>query len=125
MGVGSTPVQVAACIKRAAADLRTDPGLIIWTYPQGDHYLPHTPLKYQGGVLRLIQQSGPTVATVCAGIRYEMYRRDRPMCAVAFENLEPTTERLSLSNIEECANRALNRANRIIESESGAVQKLF
>lgn len=120
--VGHSPIDVAQGMLAATDVVSTTPNLLLWVYPQGDHFLPNAPLVFQPGVERLRRRISD-IPTYSVGIRYAMYRRDRPACAVAFARVP--TGASEISEFEQCSRDAMDRADRILEMHASEITKIF
>ena len=122
LSVGDDAASVALGLRRAARLLKGSDQVLVWTYPQGDHILPGTPLLFRPGVAALLRRT-PQTPVVCAGIRYEMFRRDLPMCAIGFEVVPPDSR--DLAGLALATERALDAARGLIEGAAPSVRKRF
>lgn len=122
LSVGNDTASVDLGLRRAAHLLTGCDPILVWTFPQGDYIIPGAPLVFRPGVAALLRRA-PQTAVVCAGIRYEMFRRDLPMCAVGFEVVPP--EARDLGGLVLATERALVTARGLIERAAPSVRKRF
>jgi hypothetical protein len=122
ISVGETPIEVARGVGRAAECLSQSQNTLLWCFPQGDHHLESCALVFQRGVSHVIARCSQ-VPVVCAGIRYTMYRQDRPMCAVAFETSQDGDR--SLMALESTCRIAMERATDVLAVASVSIPKRF
>ena len=122
LSVGGDAASVDLGLRRAARLLEGTDRVLVWTFPQGDYIIPGTPLVFRPGVTALLRRA-PQTAVVCAGIRYEMFRRDLPMCAIGFEVVRPDAR--DLAGLVLATERALHTARGLIEHAAPSVRKRF
>lgn len=122
ISVGQTPIDVARGVGRAAECMSRSQRTLLWCFPQGDHYLESQTLTFQRGVSHIIVRCSQ-VPVVCAGVRYAMFRRDRPMCAVAFETAQDGDR--SLMALESTCRIAMERATDVLAAASESIPKRF
>ena len=122
LSVGHDAVSMDLGLRRAANLLNGSDRILIWTFPQGDYVIPSAPLVFRPGVSALLRRA-PQTTVVCAGIRYEMFRRDLPMCAIGFEVVPPSARHLP--ELVLATERALHTARALIEQAAPSVRKRF
>lgn len=124
LSVGTGPIEVARSITSVASILRESPNLLLWTYPQGDHYLPGDPLRLKSGISFLLRRV-PGVHVVCVGITYTMFRRDKPFCTVAFEQLPRDTQGPTLESIRSASERTIRSSSAVMQQHAPRISKIF
>lgn len=122
LSVGHDAASVAVGMRRAARLLAGTSRRLIWTYPQGDHLLPGARLDFRPGVEALLRRV-PNAQVVCAGIYYEMFRRDLPTCCIGFAPVG--THERTASGLELATAAALRNARSLLEANATLIPKRF
>ena len=122
LSVGIDGASVAQGIRRAEALLTPGARRLVWTYPQGDHVFPGQPLAFRRGVIMLLRRA-PHARVVCAGIAYELFRRDTPMCGVGF--VEVPDDARTVAGLTSGTQLATTKARKLLEAAAPSVAKKF